>query len=208
MKSLAWTWFGFQTWPGCHDATWQTLQIVTFAMNTTSTVSLSNQFIHVRFNTVNYVKTVWSYFLVQLLLYLHYKEKFLTMLQQTPCKTLVIFSIIYLKASTTRMFMFVSPLLYLYDLNFDDRYLGSTNKLNVVHPQKYLQITMLHTCNESDTMCSIVITSLKSRSQNDVNPKEAGSFDPISQPGGGGGFHPPFRSRPRSGEKLYNLAHM
>ena len=87
-------------------------------------------------------------------------EKIVTMLQQTPCKTLVIFSIIYLKASTTRMFMFVSPLLYLYDLNFDDKYLGSTNKLNVVHPQKYLQITMLHTCNESDTMCSVASWSL------------------------------------------------
>ena len=24
-----------------------------------------------------------------------------------------------------------------------------------------------------------------------INPKKAGSFDPISQLGGGGGFHPP-----------------
>ena len=96
------------------------------------------------------------------------------MLQQTPWKTLVIFSIIYLKASTTRMFMFVSPLLYLYHLNFDDSYLGSTNKVNVVHPQKYLQITMLHTCNESDTMCSIVIPSLKRRSQNAVKDCDDG----------------------------------
>ena len=42
-----------------------------------------------------------------------------------------------------------------------------------------------------------------------LNPKKAGSFDPISQPGGGAGFHPtpPLGSRPRSGEKLCNLAH-
>ena len=42
-----------------------------------------------------------------------------------------------------------------------------------------------------------------------INPKKAGSFDPISQPGGGGGFHPPppLGTRPRSGEKLCNLAH-
>ena len=65
--------------------------------------------------------------------------------------------------------MFVSPLQYLYYLNFDDRFLGSTNKLNVVHPQKYLQISMLHTCNEVDTMCSVVITSLQRRSQNAVS---------------------------------------
>ena len=64
--------------------------------------------------------------------------------------------------------------IYLYDLNFDDSYLGSTNKLNVVHPQKYLQITMLHTCNESDTMCSIVIPSLKRRSQNAVKDCDDG----------------------------------
>ena len=39
------------------------------------------------------------------------------------------------------------------------------------------------------------------------NPKKAGSFDPHLTAGGGGGFHPPLGSRPRSGEKLCNLAH-
>ena len=126
MKYLAWTWSGFQTWPGCHYATWRTLQIVTFAMNTMSTVSLWNQFIHVRFNTVNSVKTVWSYFLVQLLLYLHYMEKFVTMLQWTPCKTLVNFlSFIWKHRPEGCLCLF--PLFYLYYLNFDDRFLGSTN---------------------------------------------------------------------------------
>ena len=43
-----------------------------------------------------------------------------------------------------------------------------------------------------------------------VNPKEAGSFDSISQPGGGGGGFPPpppLGPRPRSAEKLCNSAH-
>ena len=43
-----------------------------------------------------------------------------------------------------------------------------------MHPQKYLQITMLHTFNEQDTMCSIVMASLKSRSQNDVKDCDDG----------------------------------
>ena len=38
----------------------------------------------------------------------------------------------------------------------------------------------------------------------EFNPKKAGSFDPISQPRGGA----PLGSRPRSGEKLCNLAHI
>ena len=61
---------------------------------------------------------------------------------------------------------------------------------------------------ESQVSRQITLRFLDSRRSTEyVNPKKAGSFDPISQPGGGGGFHPPLGSRPRSDEKLCNLAH-